>query len=620
MANIVSLARLRGRNFLRFGQGGFDISFKNGLTGIFGENGLGKSAILDGIAICSFNEGYRESNKADWVNNINKKGLYLNLEVHVESPTGLDVFELIQDHSTSKVSEHRIITKNGERILDVANIQEYIEQRILGFNLNLFRNSIAVSAGTPFISMTPEQKRNFSDNLFSIKQVRLYKKHASEALSDVNTTKMIVVRDITNSKNKIREYTDIIAAATQDSDSITASIYREIQLKEADLARFNDDVTSLLEVYNLKEAELIEVRSKIKSETELYNSFNVNTLNSSIRDLETALSICKNDYGRISGNIKKIIPNVPCFECGNSFTEDTASEHIAKHNVNLSAIAEKGRTVKAELEIAKAKLAETTIVSDRIRVLNGNENTLSRECSSITSNISNVRYNIQRTSSSIESSRNTINEIVNRNVNTSVISSAKDAIVKCEEAIISLTLELGTLDRKIAAYEYIIEMCSDSGVKSMLLKKFVPILNKFIKYYMSAFQLPVTVEFDDLFKHKLISEPGVGHKHSLLSKGQRKRIDIAILFAMVDLIKIMGNFKCNLLILDEFADDGLDSRGFSDIITLIKNICDRDSKSIAIVSHKNDDVLYDNLDHMYMLSGDANFSSLEEVDVKSISR
>jgi ABC-type multidrug transport system ATPase subunit len=157
-------------------------------------------------------------------------------------------------------------------------------------------------------------------------------------------------------------------------------------------------------------------------------------------------------------------------------------------------------------------------------------------------------------------------------------------------------------------------MCSDTGIKQLLLRKFTPLLNTLIDNYLRRFNLPVTVEFDELFKHKLSSVEGIGHKHGLLSKGQRKRIDIAILFAMVDLIKLMGSFNCNLLILDEFADDGLDSKGFRDVVHTIREVADRDKKSITIISHKNEDVLYDNLDSIYELELRNHFSVLRKVN------
>jgi DNA repair exonuclease SbcCD ATPase subunit len=98
-----------------------------------------------------------------------------------------------------------------------------------------------------------------------------------------------------------------------------------------------------------------------------------------------------------------------------------------------------------------------------------------------------------------------------------------------------------------------------------------------------------------------------------MSKGQKTRINLAILFAVVDLIKKMGNVKCNLLMLDEFADEGLDPKGFSAAVEAIRKVADRDNKSIVLITHKQEDVLFDNLNALYEVELKNSFSILKEV-------
>ena len=244
MASTVVFKSLSGRNFLRFGNQDFFFEFRKGLTGLFGNNGLGKSSIVDGLCICCFNETYRDSNKEDWVNNINKKGLYLCTKVDIVNGSTTDEYSFIQDFTTSKKIEQRRIIKNGEILVNVVNIQEEIE-KILGFNLNLFKNSIAVSADIPFISMTPEQKRQFSDNLFSVKQVSIFKKKASEALSGERTSQAIMTRDIENFGTKIVEYSKMIEASNVDNTEKVLQLKNDIANIEQALPLYEDKITSI---------------------------------------------------------------------------------------------------------------------------------------------------------------------------------------------------------------------------------------------------------------------------------------------------------------------------------------------------------------------------------------
>lgn len=719
MASTVVFKSLIGRNFLRFGNQDFFFEFRKGLTGLFGNNGLGKSSIVDGLCICLFNETYRDSNKEDWVNNINKKGLYLCTKVDIINGPITDEYSFIQDFTTSKKIEQRRIIKNGEILVNVVNIQEEIE-KILGFNLNLFKNSIAVSADIPFISMTPEQKRQFSDNLFSVKQVSIFKKKASEALSAERTSQAIMTRDIENFGTKIVEYNKMIEASNVDNTGKILQLKNDIANIEQALPLYEEKITSIekkieeetlklneknpisdlivaetlklneenpiskliqAEELKLKEdhplvaliaaekLKLVEATTKLATLEQELKDLQPEMLQKKNRELDSQLAVSRNEYMRIGNDIKKIVPNVPCFTCGNSFTEQTALEHINKHKVEQEQHKSEGIKIKGLLEESKKDLEKvalaTTAIADQKTVIRNIQDNITK----LNSDLTNVKHAIQNNINKLTNDLNTVKNGIQTNINklntelngikhgiqlnitrfkgdltnaksalvsqyeiiqyrnkeiakiengednTSAIELAKSSIIECEAKKAKAELDLIEVNKKIDAYEYIIKMCSDTGIKMMLMKKFIPFLNKLINEYITKFNLAVTVTFDEHFKHSIATHPGIGHKHSLLSKGQKKRIDVAILFAIVDLIKMMGNFKCNLLFLDEFADGNVDSNGFADIVNMIRALSDRDGKSIVVVSHKNEEILYDNLDYMYELQANNMFSVLKEVKI-----
>lgn len=719
MASTVVFKSLTGRNFLRFGNQDFFFEFRKGLTGLFGNNGLGKSSIVDGLCICLFNETYRDSNKEDWVNNINKKGLYLCTKVDIVNGSTTDEYSFIQDFTTSKKIEQRRIIKNGEVLVNVVNIQEEIE-KILGFNLNLFKNSIAVSADIPFISMTPEQKRQFSDNLFSVKQVSIFKKKASEALSAERTTQAIMTRDIENFGTKIVEYNKMIEASNVDNTGKVLQLKNDIANIEQSLPLYQEKITNIeknIEIETLKldeknpisdlitaetlklneespiskliqaeelklkedhplvasiaaeKLKLVEANNKLTTLEQELKDLQPEMLQKKNRDLDSQLAVSRNEYMRIGNDIKKIVPNVPCFTCGNSFTEETALEHINKHKVEQEQHKSEGIKIKRLLEESKKELEKvalaTTAIADQKIVIRNIQDDITKLNSDLTNVKHAIQNNINKLNNDLNVARNVIqtninklntelnaikhaiqmnitrlkgdltnvksalasqNEIIqyrlkeiakieNGEDNTSAIELAKSSIIECTSKKQKAEADLIDVVKKIDAYEYIIKMCSDTGIKMMLMKKFIPFLNKLINEYLTKFNLAVTVTFDEHFKHSIATHPGIGHKHSLLSKGQKKRIDVAILFAIVDLIKMMGNFKCNLLFLDEFADGNVDSNGFADIVNMIRALSDRDGKSIVVVSHKNEEVLYDNLDYMYELQSNNMFSVLKEVKI-----
>lgn len=616
MANTVYFKGLRGANFMRFGNEEFSINFEEGVTGIFGENGLGKSAILDALCVCWFGEAYRDANKDDWQNNLNKNGLYLIGTATVVGST-TDEYMVTRRPLARKVADRIAIYKNGEAVLGIVNFQEYIENNILGFGINIFRNAIAVSAGTPFISMTPEQKRTFSDNLFSIRQVKDYKKRANEALSEANLNRRLYLQESESLKKQISDDSNMVDILSKEDD-------REIRISAIveqieHLNQYKETYHANVTVWNASIDNLKEEKAKLEAELEFtyskLNELSPNEIYAKIATIKANIESCRKEYMAHKNEMDRIAPNVECNHCGNSFTEEQVETHKAKHHEEMKAIARKGNEFNESLIEYEAKLPEIEALR---KVVDGISNGRLREIKSEIYDFENKIASAARQSNNNDliafRYNNQIEAIRSEVRDASALDLTRSRIAKCKEDIIKCADKYEHNEKRIRALNYIVTMCSDTGIKQLLLRKFTPLLNTLIDNYLRRFNLPVTVEFDELFKHKLSSVEGIGHKHGLLSKGQRKRIDIAILFAMVDLIKLMGSFNCNLLILDEFADDGLDSKGFRDVVHTIREVADRDKKSITIISHKNEDVLYDNLDSIYELELRNHFSVLRKVN------
>ena len=613
MSHIVNFKTLKGANFFRFGNEEFVFNFQTGVIGLMGENGLGKSAILDALCICLFNETYRKSSQEDWTNNINGSGLYLSILLETVGAT-TDKYFIIRKPTARKSVDKLQIYKNDVLLTNIQNYQEFIENTILGFGVNVFKNAIAVSGGTPFISMTPEEKRKFSDNLFSIKQVREYKKKSNEALSELQVSKRIIESEILNANNKIKEYQNVLNMASNNTDSQVESLLLEVRnteesiQKSQDLIRVsNEEILLLKEKINSANDEIVLLENKLIE-------LNANEIYKEIATVNANLERCKLDYKKEIAESNRIAPNVICNSCGNYYTEEQANEHRKIHEVEAANIAERGKTIKAELTKLQESLPMIENVKAAITQIKFNE------INQYTNKIHQLNSTINLNSSHIVSLE-TVKFRLNDKINTlkteenksDVKVFAENSITEANNLIDNKNIELNLIDRKVKALNYIINMCSDTGIKHLLLKEFMPVLNKLIAYYLDKFDLPVTVEFDEYFSHTLTAPKGLGQKHSLMSKGQKTRINLAILFAVVDLIKKMGNVRCNLLMLDEFADEGLDQKGFSAAIEAIRKVSDRDGKSIVLITHKQEDVLFDNLDALYEVELKNSFSILKEV-------
>jgi len=613
MSHTVVFKNLRGANFLRFGNEEFVFNFYEGVVGLMGENGLGKSAILDAVCICLFNETYRKSTQSDWTNNINGSGLYLGLTLETHGAT-VDKFYILRKPTSSKALDKLSIYKNDVLLTGITNYQEYIENTILGFGVHVFKNAIAVSGGTPFISMTPEEKRKFSDSLFSIKQVREYKKRSSEAVSELSLNKRIIEQEIVSARSKIAEYENVLTMTSSNVDDQIAGLLAEVENTQNGIdesTRIISESQIQLDAYgdliNTKNSEIVALQAKLVE-------LNANEIYKEIARVSASLELCRREYQKEINESNRIAPNVVCKSCGNHYTEEQASEHKALHVAEAATVGERGKALKAELlalqeslptienvkaAIEKIRFTELGELNNVIYSIKANINLHASRAN----NLETVKY---RYSSQIETLRAKEDQ-------SSIKVFAENAIKEATAIIDTKSVVLAENERKLKAYTYIIEMCSDNGIKHLLLKEFMPILNQLIAAYLDKFDLPITVTFDEYFNHALKAPKGLGQKHSMMSKGQRTRINLAILFAVSDLIKKMGNVKCNLLMLDEFADEGIDPKGFRAAVESIRRVADRDNKSIVLVTHKQEDFLYDNLNALYELELRNSFSVLKEV-------
>lgn len=630
MSNHVVIKNVFAKNLFRFGENGFKVSFENGLTIVTGENGLGKSTILDALSIALFNSSYRKLNKADWVNNINKKGLFVSVEIDVVSGTNVSNYVVINEPKAKEEVLRRRIVKDGVLLDHIADIQNYIENSILGFTENIFTNSIAVSSNTPFISMTPDEKRVYTENLFSITEIRKFKKTANEYLSTISTNNLIISNDINSIKNKIgiieqnnKNLEDVINNYNPVNANVIDSLNQQIADIDSNIALQKQEEEKLNLIIN-------ELIPKINEKTALFNSKSQNyneeysKLSSIERQRENELNDAKTRYRVVKSNIAKIVPNVPCYACGNAYTEASAAEHIAEHQKQLGIIGNEGREKHLLHANAKQDL-ENLINTLGVEVKKEEEEikTLHSELSNYQYKLKSVQNDLNKSSYMRNNCVNNLNavyeKIKNENKENETIKNASESIKNNNAEIEKLKNDISSKEKSlvennqyIEAAKYIISMCSDDGIRAMLLKRFVPKFNELIKYYLHSFNLPLMVEFDESFKHTINSNPGIGNKHSSLSKGQRRRIDIAILFAMVNMIQDIGKLNCNLLILDEFADDGLDVNGFNETISLIKEICTRDNKAITVITFKSEKINNDCIDYSYNVVLEGEFSKIQK--------
>ena len=611
MSRYVEFVECGFKNIFRYGASWTKFQFKDGLVNIFGKNGVGKSSVVEVIHYTLFGEAYRNVNLAKMINKVNKKGLetYINLKIH---ENGKIIEYLIVRGMEPKIE--KIYVDGSDTALKIpGKFNTYISEQILGFNSNTNKKVISVhSKNGSFINMELEDRRKVIDSIVNLTQTKEYLKSSKLLLSEANNKKSILLADIEHNKKEIIPYQLLVNKGNVDKSIKIEECEKNIKLCEASIK----DNRKTIKKLDFEKVDLeVNLDELTKKETELkqeYLKLNPNELNKQYMDLNSTLLFKKSKAKDKHNEINKIIPNSICDCCGNSYSVDQATNKRLEKQLELNDIISEGKDIKKLLDETLAQIENVKKEYEKVQVVSDKIISLKEEINNIKYSIRIEEQNLNLALRNLDSFKEKLKEL-NENEDVSVDVSSK--LKELEDSSILLKNQYDEIVEEIESLQYIIKMFSDDGIKSLVLKKFLPILNRLINYYLKTFNISLKFEITSDYGYTMEASNSFSDDFEGLSGGQQQRINLAILFAQTDLIKIIGNFKTNLLFLDEYIDGAVDDEGLKDTFKILKQISSRDNKSIVIISHRLNDEIVEEFDHFYhAVSSCENFSELKEVD------
>lgn len=616
MSRYVEFVDFGFKNFFRFGSNWVKFTFDQGLINVFGDNGIGKSTLVEAMYYNLFGESYRGINLPKLVNKTNGKGMetYHNLKVH-ENGTITDY--LIVRGIGPKIEKIYINGSDTPTAIP-GKFNTYIAEKILGFSSNIYQKVIAVhSKNGSFISMSLDDRRKIIDSIVNLTQTKEYLKVTKTLLSESNTNRTILLSDIEFNKREAEPYKLIINRNKFDKADKINEINNKINECSTELTNISINKNKL-ESSRQKEVELLqEIQKRETVLKENYAKNNVKALNDEQVRLNSKLMYIKNKAKDLKNEINKIIPNTECSSCGNSYTAEQAEAKRESKNEKYKELVKEGNEINKLISELNAKIEEVRNEYNKIVEV-------SEEAAPIREKISSIDFSIRlEDQKELVSTRNLVdyrNKLVEieSQVDTDDIA-VQDKLKEIEEKGIKLKEQYDDLNEDIESLNYIIKMFSDEGIKALVLKKFLPILNKLINYYLKTFNIPINFEITSDYGYVMSTTDELADDFDGLSGGQQQRINLAILFAQTDLIKIIGNFKTNLLFLDEYVDGAVDKDGLEDTFKILKQITIRDNKSIVVISHRLDDEIIHKFDYFHHATKhDDNFSNLDKVDLSYV--
>lgn len=561
---------IRWQNLLSTGNVFTEIQLNaNKSTLIVGENGAGKSTILDAISFGLFNKPFRNINKPQLLNTVTNRDLLVEIEFDI----GLDQYKVVRGIKPN-ICE---IYVNGTLLNQDASSRDYqevLEKSILRMNHKTFCQVVVLGSASyvPFMQLPAAQRRAIIEDLLDLNIFT----SMNSLLKDKVSANNVDINEVNHQKNLINTKIQMIE---EHLESMTDSA-------ENRLHDLEDSISAAEEERQILMTERTE-KDKIKKELEERYSKNASLEKKKSKlqkikvQLDTKIAGLKNDN-------KFFDDHADCPTCKQSISEEHKNQIISEKKAKLDEYQFGLKTCNDELIELDKKLKEYLKLREEIQTININLSTLDVK-------IQNADHQIKRMNAEIERITNEKNQL----------DASK--IVELEAELALLETKYTTLheDKNILSAASLI--LKDGGIKSKIIKQYVPIINKLINKYLSAMDFFVQFELNEQFEEKIKSRFRDDFSYSSFSEGEKMRINLAVLFTWRSVSKQRNSVSTNLLIMDEVFDSSLDANGTEEFIKILNNLTT--DTNTFIISHRTGQ-LYDKFEKVIRFEKISNFSKV----------
>ena len=561
---------VRWKNFLSTGNSFTEIQLdQNPSTLVVGENGAGKSTILDALCFVLFNKPFRQISKSQLLNSINQR----EAEVEVEFTTQNKKVKIIRGIKPNKFEiyvDDVMINQNA----NAKDYQKHLEQQILKFNYRSFTQVVILGSSTfvPFMQLNSKARREVVEDILDIKIFSL----------------MNLVL-----KTKVREINTNITDSNYATDLTKSKI--EIQEKYIEDSKNNRD-TILSEKTNLISANEEEIFANKKKETELQQSTDtfleamkgedkVTDKRDKLKDIQFSL---KDKHNRNTSLIKFFEENDDCPTCEQHIDEEFKCKSIDEKLLEVR-----------ELETGLHKL------SDEMNKVNKKVKDFRNLASAIQKNQVEIgKY--RSTITQLEKFNSTLEAEIKQIKDKEIAEEDVKKLDKLQEKLYSLDSTSKKLKEELFYYDVARNLLQDTGIKTKIVKQYLPIMNKLINTYLSSMDFFVNFNIDENFNETIKSRFRDDFTYANFSEGEKMRIDLALLFTWRAIAKMKNSTNTNLLILDEIFDSSLDTDGTDAFLKILGTF---DKENVFVISHKQD-MLFDKFRHTIKFEKSRNFSKV----------
>jgi len=559
---------IKYKNFLSSGNYFTEIPLdKHKSTLIVGHNGAGKSTILDAISFALFGKPHRKISKSQLVNSINQK----QAVVEVEFTIGKSQFKIVRGIRPNIFE----IWKDGSMINQSSHSLEYqkiLEQNILKLNHKSFHQVVVLGSSSfiPFMQLNAGHRRNVIEdlldiNIFSKMNIILRERNSilKENINKINNDTNIVKSKIEQQTKYIRD----IAAVTQENRS-----------------KYEQQIKKAQEKINILQNQNSELSKELES----------NTASDELKKLQTEKNKIISDIATIKQEMKTIAKrgmflekNDECPTCEqpiqnkDKLISETKSEAY-QVQTSLSTVENSGALIDAKISSLEDVIASIRKKTDTINVNN-------------------------REIVSLNQSNQDLQKYLESEVAADLTGAKKD-LEKMNSDKESLFEEKLRLNEQFGYNGVIAEMLRDTGIKTKIIKQYLPVINKLVNQYLQTLDFFVHFNLDENFNETIRSRHRDDFTYDSFSEGEKQRIDLSLLFTWRQIAKMKNSVATNLLVLDETFDSSLDHDGIENLLKILYTL--DEGSNTFIISHKGD-ILDGKFESKIEFVKDRNFSKIK---------
>jgi len=543
---------VRWKNFLSTGNTFTEIKLNSDSTTlIIGENGAGKSTILDALCFGLFGKAFRNINKMQLVNTVNGSAALVEVEFSIGSKN-VKIIRGIKPN----VFEIYINDKMYNQDANARDYQKYLEQQILKLNYRSFTQVVILGSSTfvPFMQLKARHRREVVEEILDIQIFSLMNmllkqrlKTIDEDYKEVNHKYSLLEQEVNLKEKYIEDLQENKRNLLVGKSNLMAGNEEEVFKKKRRITDLQDDIESMHE--------------KISDASKVEEKF------TKLKDIQSQLKEKHRAHSRLVGFFES---NEDCPTCQQHIDEIFKSTMVSKKQNEADKLSKGMGDLQDELNATKAKI---TIINEVNQNIQSNNVEIAKENSSM--------GELEKFNSKL---RCEIKHLETGNVEENDIKE----IEKLKQALSDLLKTKSNLREEKTYAEASRSMLTDTGIKTKIIKQYLPIMNKLINTYLTSMEFYVNFTLDENFEETIKSRYRDDFSYTSFSEGEKMRIDLALLFTWRAVAKMKNSTNTNLLILDEIFDSSLDGTGTDEFLKILNTLGD---ENVFVISHKQDQLV-----------------------------